>query len=123
MRYKDLPKIMPPTYHDGKKVEAEQPDLFNPDLINRLQMEKLKQSQPFYNTLKENQYNMNPSEIEEIKGSLKKIDEKFDTLIQKVEECNELTDKIHNRVREIMWGIKEHQATQWTLTKSEQEKE
>ena len=48
---------------------------------------------------------MNPSEVEEVKGSLKRIDEKFDTLIQKVEECKVLTHSIHQKVKEIIWGI------------------
>jgi len=101
MRYKDMPKIMPPTYHTAETKEMD----YNPDLIDRLQMEKLKQSQPYYNVLKENEYKMNPSEVEEVKGSLKRIDEKFDTLIQKVEECKVLTHSIHQKVKEIIWGI------------------
>lgn len=52
---------------------------------------------------------MNQSEIEELKGSLKQIDDKFDRLIQKVEECNKLTDSIHLKVKEIMWGPKSEQ--------------
>jgi hypothetical protein len=110
MRYKDLPKIMPPTYHDGKKqIKEEELDLFNPDLIKRLENQKLKQSQPYYNLLKENEYKMNQVEIEELKGSLKQIDDKFDRLIQKVEECKELNDKIHLKVKEIIWGIESEQ--------------
>jgi len=58
---------------------------------------------------------MNPSEVEEVKGSLKRIDEKFDTLIQKVEECKVLNHTIHQKVKEIIWGIE-------NLQKSEQEK-
>ena len=101
---------MPPTYHDGKKqIKEEELDLFNPDLIKRLENQKLKQSQPYYNLLKENEYKMNQVEIEELKGSLKQIDDKFDRLIQKVEECKELNDKIHLKVKEIIWGIESEQ--------------
>ncbi len=52
---------------------------------------------------------MNPSEIEELKGSLKQIDDKFDRLIQQVEECAKLTENIHIKVNEIMWGIQGEQ--------------
>jgi len=102
MRYKDMPKIMPPTYHTAERKEVD----YNPDLIDRLQMEKLKQSQPYYRLLKENEL-MNPSEVEEVKGSLKRIDDKFDQLIQKVEEATILTHNIHQKVKDIMWGIEE----------------
>lgn len=52
---------------------------------------------------------MNPSEIEELKGSLKQIDDKFDRLIQKVEDCTKLTESIHLKVKEIIWGIESEQ--------------
>lgn len=52
---------------------------------------------------------MNQWEIEELKGSLKQIDDKFDRLIQKVEDCTKLTENIHLKVKEIIWGIKNEQ--------------
>lgn len=48
---------------------------------------------------------MNPSEIEELKGSLKQIDDKFDRLIGQVEDCSKLTESIHQKVKDIIWGI------------------
>lgn len=59
---------------------------------------------------------MNPAEIEELKGSLKQIDDKFDRLIQRVEECAKLQDTIHQRVKAIVWGVEEQ-------LKSEQKKD
>jgi Mg2+ and Co2+ transporter CorA len=91
MRYKDMEKIMPPVY------EA--------DLKERLVMEKLKQSQPYYRLLKNQQGMNNLSEVEVLKGSLAQIDDKFDRLIQQVEDCSKLTQSIHQKVKDIIWGI------------------
>jgi hypothetical protein len=91
MRYRDMEKIMPPVQEGELRV--------------RLQMKKLQQSEPLYNELKNQQEMNNLSEVEELKGSLAQIDDKFDRLIGQVEECNILTDKIHQKVKDIIWGI------------------
>ncbi len=91
MRYRDMEKIMP-AVQEG-------------DLRDRLQIKKLQESQPLYNELMKEEGTNNLSLVEELKGSLKQIDDKFDRLIQQVEECNLLTDKIHQKVKDIIWGI------------------
>ena len=91
MRYRDMEKIMP-AVQEG-------------DLRDRLQIKKLQESQPLYNELMKEEGTNNLSLVEELKGSLKQIDDKFDRLIEQVEECNILTDKIHQKVKDIIWGI------------------
>lgn len=75
------------------------------ELRDRLQMKKLQQSQQLYNELKKGEEMNNLSEVEELKGSLAQIDDKFDRLIQQVEDCNKLTQSIHQKVKDIIWGI------------------
>lgn len=91
MRYRDMEKIMP-AVQEG-------------ELRDRLQMKKLQQSQQLYNELKKGEEMNNLSEVEELKGSLAQIDDKFDRLIQQVEDCNKLTQSIHQKVKDIIWGI------------------
>jgi len=50
---------------------------------------------------------MNPAEIEEVKGSLKQLDDKFDRLIQKVEECKATQERISQTVKAIIYGVQE----------------
>jgi predicted nuclease with TOPRIM domain len=88
-------------------MEKIMPPVYGADLRERLESQKLKQSQPLYNLLKNQEEieKMNPSEIEELKGSLKQIDDKFDRLIGQVEDCSKLTESIHQKVKDIIWGI------------------
>jgi DNA repair ATPase RecN len=96
MRYRDMEKIIP-AVQEG-------------ELRDRLQMKKLQeikklqQSLPLYNEFMKEEMN-NFSSVEELKGSLAQIDDKFDRLIQQVEDCNKLTESIHQKVKDIIWGI------------------
>lgn len=86
-------------------MEKIMPAVQEGELRDRLQMKKLQQSQQLYNELKKGEEMNNLSEVEELKGSLAQIDDKFDRLIQQVEDCNKLTQSIHQKVKDIIWGI------------------
>jgi len=95
MRYKDLPKIHPPTignnlYQDLKWHE-------------RLQLEKLSQQNE---VLQREHLNLSPQEL---KGSLEGLNEKWDKVIQQIEEVQKITDAIHIKCKEIIHLIDEHE--------------
>jgi len=79
-RYKDLPKIHPPTMGNNP---------YQPREV--LQREHL---------------NLSPQEL---KGSLEGMNEKWDKIIQQVEEIHKITDAISIKCKEIIHIIDEHE--------------
>jgi hypothetical protein len=100
MRYKDLPKTHPPITEGELKMKNLYQDL---KLHERIQISKLSQQNQL---LQREHLNLSP---EDLKGSLEGMNEKWDKLIQQVEEVTKVTEAISLKCKEIIHLIDEHE--------------